>query len=317
MLLMFQDVTMYTETIPIFYLALGIPIVVIAIIISISTIFLHIIKLMFKKTDFEKFWSKLEEKSRNSSPLLRDTLRKIPHVFTFVGLFVVWSIGVDFIVNLSGSTSGMIPTENDMASLYIRLISQPGSIKDVMFSLGWFYYLLFFFFYGLNFIMLANEYTRKVNGLAFPFNFICRVFFREGEKESYGAYLYFALGQMFAAFITPPMVFFAILGISSIADLLTSQIGIRFGNHKIRWNREKSWEGTIAGLVGCFIISFFFVGLIWAIIFTLSFLVFDILTNKPLNLSDNLLIPIGTASIYFIIRFLFDLNFYTIFLIWI
>jgi dolichol kinase len=122
---------------------------------------------------------------------------------------------------------------------------------------------------------------------------------------------------MFAAFITPPMVFFAILGISSIADLLTSQIGIRYGKHKIGWNQEKSWEGTFAGVIGCFIISFLFVGFLWAMIFTITFLIFDIFTNKPINLSDNLLIPMGTAAIYFIVRFIFDLNYNTIFLSWI
>jgi dolichol kinase len=233
----------------------------------------------------------------------------------FIGLFVVWNVGAILVIDFSGSTSGMIPEVKDMARLYFKLIMNPNNIKEVLFSLGWFYYLLFFFFYILNLIMLANEFTRKTTLFAFPFNFICRIFFCEEEKLNYGAYLYFTIGQLFAAFITPPMVFFAILGISSISDLLTSQIGIRYGKNKIKWNKDKSWQGTLAGIISCFLISFFFIGLVWAIIFTIAFLIFDVITNKPLKLSDNLLLPIGLGLIYIVTQFLCNLDLITIFLI--
>ena len=116
------------------------------------------------------------------------------------------------------------------------------------------------------------------------------------EREKYGTYLYFTIGQMFSAFISPPMVFLAILGMSSISDSMTSQIGIRYGKHHILWNEKKTWEGTIAGIITTFIISFLFVGMLWALIFTVLFLLFDIFTNKPINISDNLLIPIGCGK---------------------
>ena len=315
--LMYQESILYLEIIPIFSYTLVLPIFIISIVIVISTFILFLIRKYTKKKDFNKFWMRVEENSKKRSKLLRDTLRKIPHVIMFVGLFVVWFIGSRFVFDFSGSTSGMIPEVQDMARLYFNLIKNPNAISEVLFSLGWFYYLLFFFFYTLNLIMLANEFTRKTKKLAFPFNFACRIFFHEEERLNYGAYLYFTLGQMFAAFITPPMVFFAILGISSISDLLTSQIGIRYGKHKIRWNNEKSWQGTIAGVVSCFIISLLFMGVFWALIFSVAFLIFDIITNKPLKLSDNLLLPIGLGLLFTIIQFTFQLEFYTILLTWI
>jgi dolichol kinase len=315
--LMFQDITLYSDTIPIFSLALGLPLLIIGVIVLISTGILFLFKLFFKNKDLSKFWKSLEEKTNKRSKLRGDTYRKIPHVLIFVGLFVVWYIGIDFVRNFSGSIIGMIPDDNNMFRLFLKLLSEPNSISEVLFSLGWFYYLIFFFFYGFCFIILANELTRKVRFFAFPFNFLSSIFLCEEEKKGYGTYLYFAIGQMVAALLTPPMVFLTILGISSIADLATSQVGIRFGNNKIRWNKEKSWQGSIAGIIACFIICYFFMGIPWAFIFTFAFLLFDIFTNKPINLSDNLLIPIGSSLIFLFIRFFFNFDYYTILLAWI
>jgi len=315
--LMFQDITLYSDTIPIFSLALGLPVLIIGAIVLVSTLFLFLFKIIFKNKDLSKFWSSLEEKSSKRSKLRGDTYRKIPHVLIFLGLFLVWYLGVDFVMNLSGSISGMIPDDNNMFSFFLKIISEPNSISEVLFSLGWFYYLIFFFFYGFCLIILANELTRKVRFFAFPFNFLSNILLSEEEKKGYGTYLYFAIGQMVAALLTPPMVFLTILGISSIADLATSQIGIRFGKNKIRWNKEKSWEGSIAGIIACFIICLLFVGFYWAFIFTFAFLLFDIFTNKPIDISDNLLIPIGSSLIYLFIRFFFNFDYYTIILNWI
>jgi dolichol kinase len=110
------------------------------------------------------------------------------------------------------------------------------------------------------------------------------------------------------------MVFLSILGMSSISDLMTSQIGIRYGKRHISWNKNKTWEGTIAGTVVSFIICSLFMGFYWALIFSFVFLIFDVITNKPLNLADNLLIPIGSSLIYVIIRFIFNFDYYLIIL---
>jgi dolichol kinase len=165
--------------------------------------------------------------------------------------------------------------------------------------------------------MLANEFTRKSRQFSFPFTFFTKIYLSEKEKQNYGTYLYFAIGQMFAAFVCPPMVFFTILGIGSISDLMTSQIGIRFGKTNISWNKIKTWEGTIAGTLSTFLLGFLFVGIFWSLIFTFAFLIIDIFTDKPINISDNLLIPIGFSLIYLFIRFFFNLDYYTIILFWI
>lgn len=165
--------------------------------------------------------------------------------------------------------------------------------------------------------MITNEFTRKSSRYVLPFNYISKFVLHEEEIEGYGSYLYFVIGHLFASLFCPPMVFFAILGISSIADLIASQVGMRYGKRPIRWHSRKTWEGTITATVTCFLITFLFVGAIWGIIFSIAFLFFDTITGKGFkekNISDNILIPIGCALIYLIVRFVFNLNYHTIIL---
>ncbi len=313
-LLMFLDGTLYFETVPIFYRTFGLPLLIIGAIILISSILLFSYKKIFKYKDLSKFWSSLEEKTNKRSKLRGDIYRKIPHVLIFIGLLFIWYLGVIFVKEVSGSISGMIPDENNMFLVFLTIMTEPNSIGAVLFSFGWFYYLLFFFFYGFCLITLANEFTRKTKKLGFPFNFLCHVLLCEEEKRSYGTYLFFAIGQMVAALITPPMVFLTILGMSSLADLATSQVGIRYGKNKIKWNNDKSWQGAFAGIVASFIICMLFIGIYWAFIFTIAFFIFDVFTNKPFNVSDNLLIPFGSSLIFLFVRFIFNLDYYTIIL---
>ncbi|MFX1453973.1 MAG: hypothetical protein ACFFDB_01225 [Promethearchaeota archaeon] len=316
LLLMNQEVVLQDFFVPLWFLLLGIPMLFPGILILISTLITHFYKKIVKK-DLSELGGKLEGKRKNWSKAKRDTLRKINHVFIFIGLLAVWYIGLYVVFLIIHSSTGMIPEENNMVLQYLKLLNEPDSMIDVLFSFGWFYYLLFFFFYLLCMFMLANEFTRKSKSIVFPFNFFTRLYLTDEEQKNYGTYLYFAIGQMFAAFISPPMILFAILGISSISDLVTSQIGIRYGKTRISWNKEKTWEGTLAGTLVTFIICFLFIGIFWSIIFSIAFLIFDILTNKPFNVSDNLLIPIGCSLIYILIRFFFNLDYYTILLIWI
>ncbi|MFX1312172.1 MAG: diacylglycerol/polyprenol kinase family protein [Promethearchaeota archaeon] len=311
-----QDTKLRSSIMPLWLLSLGIPLIIVLLLTIISTILVQLYKRVLKKDLFDLV-DKLELKQKNLSKAKKDALRKLNHLLIFVGLFIVWYIGLEVVQFYTNSSAGMIPEENDMLFLYFQILNEQDSIAKVMYILGWFYYLLFFFFYTILLIMLANEYNRKSHFFSFPFTIFPKLYLTEEEKENYGTYLYFAIGHAFVAFICPPMIFFAILGISSIADLMSSQIGIRHGRHHISWNKEKTWEGTIAGILTTYAICFFFIGHFWSAIFSIAFFTFDIFTKKPINLSDNLLIPIGCGLLYILIRFFFKLDFYTIILAWI
>ncbi len=308
-ILMYQDFTLHLDLVPGFLFGFSFPIAI-NLLLILSTSFLVILfKKCFKSKDLKKFQSRMELKLAERSKARSDTYRKIPHILIFIGLLVLWLIGAVFVNNMSGSTEGMIPVENNMFKLYIQLITTSANTKDVLFSLGWFYYLLFFFFYIFCIFMLFNELTRKSKRVSYPFNFFCSMFLCEDERNSYGTYLHFSIGLMFTSLITPPMVLLSILGICSISDLMTSQIGIRFGKNHIKWNQDKTWEGAVAGILSAFIICFIFVGPVWALIFTAVFFVFDIFTMKPLKVSDNLIVPIACGIFYLFIRFFFNLDY--------
>jgi len=315
LILMIQDILLPPIIVPLFFFALGIPLAFVVALLIISTGLVSLSKKKVKK-DFSKLNYKLLEKRKLWSKAKEDTLRKLNHVLIFIGLLVVWYIGLCLVLFFTGSSSGMIPTENNMLSVYIRILKEPNSIRDIMFSFGWFYYLLFFFFYILSLFMLANEFARKSRIFSFPFTIFPKLYLSDEERENYGTYLYFAIGQMFAAFICPPMVFFTILGISSISDLVTSQVGIRYGSSYILWNKRKTWEGSLAGMFTTFIICFFFIGIYWGVFFSLVFLIFDIFTDTPIKLSDNLLIPIGCSFTYVLLRFFLNLEYSSFILQW-
>jgi dolichol kinase len=311
-----QDLTLRLFFIPLWLICFGIPILLVGFLGLISTVINYSIKEDVQK-DISILGNKLEKKRLNWSKTKKDSFRKLNHILIFIGLLIVWYIGL-YIANIfTGSSTGMIPEENNMLLLYLRIINDPESINDVLFSLGWFYYILFFFFYIMSMFILLNEFARKSKKFYFPFTFFTKIYLSDKEKKNYGTYLYFTIGQMFAAFLCPPMVFFTILGTSSISDLMTSQIGIRWGKKHILWNKIKTWEGAIAGMITTLIISLLFVGILWSIIFALVFFLIDISTDKPLNISDNLLIPIGFSLIFLSVRFFCNLDYYTMLLFWI
>ena len=319
LILMVQDEDLHQETLPLFTFTLLLPIVLVGATILISTALVGLFRLTAKEKDISKFENRMENKLKELSKIKKDIMRKINHVLIFIGLVGVWYISYDTVRGYAKNDDNnknikIDPDTTNMLYLYFRILTKPKSIENIMLSLQWFYYVLFFFFYIFCIIMLVNELTRKTRYLAFPFNILPILIMSDEEKQSYCTYLYFSIGQMFAAFLCPPMVFFAILGMSSIGDLMTSQIGIRYGKRHISWNTNKTYEGTIAGTITCFIICVIFIGPFYGLLLAGAFMIFDMITSEPIKLSDNLLIPIGCAIIYVIVRYALDVDYFSVIL---
>ncbi|MGV9171317.1 MAG: diacylglycerol/polyprenol kinase family protein [Promethearchaeia archaeon] len=309
MALMYQDPASRSNITEMWELILGIPILVIGAIVGVSSVAVILFKVVFGPKDFSDLKTRSQKKMNDMEKTRRDTYRKISHVLIFIGLFIVWYLGVDVVKSSGERWVDMCPEDNNMLNMYFSLLSERNVIKDIILSLGWLYTLFFTFFYSFCLLLLINEITRKTKCFRFPFNLLPELVMSEEEIESYGTYLYFAIGQMFAAFICPPMVYFAILGMSGIGDLMTSQIGIRFGKKNIFWNKKKTWEGTIAGTITSFLVCYMFVGWLWSLIFALAFMCIDLFTNKPLKVSDNLLIPIGCSILFVLLRYYLDFTY--------
>ncbi|MFX1411091.1 MAG: hypothetical protein ACFFA6_12120, partial [Promethearchaeota archaeon] len=161
-----QDVELHEIILPIWLLTLGIPLILIIIIVFVSTGLAYFYKKILKKDNIN-LEQRIEQKLKNKSKIKKDVYRKINHILIFIGLLIIWVIGVEIVKSYTGTTLGMIPEENNMLLVYFKVLSKPDSIKEVLFLFGWFYYLLFFFFYTFCLFMLTNEFTRKSKYLSF------------------------------------------------------------------------------------------------------------------------------------------------------
>ncbi|MBN1801335.1 MAG: hypothetical protein JW891_07505 [Candidatus Lokiarchaeota archaeon] len=297
------------------------PIVALILLIFFSTTLNNVIKYRFSFTlkFFYELETRLTQKIQVMNQTRQDTVRKINHVLMFVGLLVLWYICVVILLSVVGSLKGMIPEEQNVILVFFLMFSDQISPASALLNFGWFYYVIFYVFYVLFIVMIANEFTRKSHRTCLPFNYISRIVLTDEEIRSYGTYLYFSIGHLLASLFCPPMVFFAILGVSSIADLVASQVGIRFGKKQIRWNRKKTWEGSIAASLACFFICLLFVGITLSILFSVVFLVVDIITGvgfRNLNLSDNLLTPIALTLVYIFVEMAFNVPHQALLVFW-
>ena len=91
---MFQDITLHLDLIPLWMFTLGVPILIITFIILISSLLVYFFKLLFKSRSLKHFYIKMEQKLKEKSKIKRDLYRKIPHLLIFIGIFILWLIGI-------------------------------------------------------------------------------------------------------------------------------------------------------------------------------------------------------------------------------
>jgi dolichol kinase len=86
----------------------------------------------------------------------------------------------------------------------------------------------------------------------------------------------------------------------TFADPASSTIGIKFGKHRFSWNK-KSLEGVIAGTAAAFATMYVFVGLVYAILGALGFAFIDLITPKPVQISDNMAMPLICTTLFVVL----------------
>jgi dolichol kinase len=147
-------------------------------------------------------------------------------------------------------------------------------------------------------IVTFVDTTRRFPGWCFPLsNFMTRLC-REAEVAGRQSALVMVAGFTLAAIVLPPIPIFAILGAAVFGDAAASQVGMRVGTHKIAWNPEKSWEGLAAGTFSS-LIAIAVAGPIYGVVAALAFALVDAVTERPVRVSDNLLLPLVTAAAFF------------------
>ena len=86
----------------------------------------------------------------------------------------------------------------------------------------------------------------------------------------------------------------------SIGDTFAALVGQKYGKYRIG---NKTFEGFIGGFSVCILTSFFFPTISWINKF-LGSLAASLIELSPINIDDNLTIPIGAGTLMTILRYL-------------
>lgn len=119
---------------------------------------------------------------------------------------------------------------------------------------------------------------------------------REGENPGEGA-LYNALGILFAVGLLRNDVAAAIsvILILALGDGLATFVGTNYGRHKLPWNKEKTFEGTIGFTAGA--MCALFVMPISATILIVVLAAF--VESLPIKVNDNIALPVVSSLLYY------------------
>ncbi|MDQ1261362.1 MAG: Cytidylyltransferase family protein [Euryarchaeota archaeon] len=121
---------------------------------------------------------------------------------------------------------------------------------------------------------------------------------REGEIPGEGA-LYNALGILFALSVLRNNYAAAIsvVLILALGDGFATYIGTRYGKHKLPWNKNKTFEGSIGFAAGA-ICALFVMPIPATIPVVMSA---TIIESLPLRVNDNIVLPVISSLLYLII----------------
>jgi dolichol kinase len=223
----------------------------------------------------------------------RDLSRKFTHILFFICMFVAFRITVAVMIHM-----GIFPgTPEEVASLVweVRpeIILWPWQWYG---NIGIFHMVMMFIFLVTHEVMFQIEVFRKSTKWFGPLSLAATKLLKPKEINSIASFTPFMTGLLFASMFLPPYPVFALIYLMVVADTAASQYGMRKGRKRIPWNPSKSLGGTVAGYIasfGCIL----FVGPAWGIIGAFVFVFTDLITEKPIDIADNLLIPVlGTGA---------------------
>jgi dolichol kinase len=267
-----------------------VPIAILWILFIVSTIWFRRKNKIPNISELKRKYAEINQ----SDMLMEDMKRKGAHVAFFIILwlviFIAIPIGILVEPSLLGDQFKIWEFNGNISSdlfLYYNFLINPSTINQF----GFIHLILIvgFIFSAYGFIMFETIRHSKV--FYFPTTSWFTRYLKTEEHEHIASYCYFFLAAPFAAFILPPLYSIAILGVTTIGDLLASQIGMRFGRSKIRINPHKSKAGRLAGTLGSLVITTIFIGPFFGIAAAFIFYLTDTLTETPIHVSDNLANP--------------------------
>lgn len=260
------------------------------------------------------FMKPVDEDFQNSKENLHEFLRKFFHFFVFFGslLFVVLYTAISkdtFTQYPDFGIYGRNPIWEDsfLAPLNVDFEVKPTFYSPTQMQIG----MVIFFMIAMPFGIIS-EYFRLNPRLGIPFQPLFVKSLRPHEQHNAADYYYFTFGFFAAVFLLPAAAAFGVLCVMCFGDTFASLVGKRWPKskkHHIRWEEKKCWEGSIAGFIATLFSAVWFVGWIPALILSVIFIIFDLVTPTTLKISDNFLYPfVGVLVLFSIFVFGFQMD---------
>ena len=163
------------------------------------------------------------------------------------------------------------------------------------------------FFAIAAFFFVYAEHVKRAKPI-FGFRRLVFFFEKRGSSRPFVGAFWFYMGSGIAFVLFPLNIALAASAILSVGDSFSTIFGVHFGKHKIIG--KKSLEGSLAFLIGSFLISLIFVKPLIAFLGALVGALVELYTpdkirNKKVHwvFDDNLLIPIISGAVMFILLF--------------
>ncbi len=261
-------------------------------------VFSNLIQVVVRKKEKKRRWgTEMAEYPDPDSKIKKrlDLQRKATHIIIFISIFIIMAIIRPYASEYDEYTFWGDETGG---SIFQRLgESPPFSVAQG---------ILILFFYVLSLVFLFIEVTRISTWKYshFPLHQTIQRTLRKKELDSIASYTHFSVGFLFASLFLMPTLLLAAFALFSLGDVMAATIGIRYGKHKIPFNKDKSWEGTLGGFLFSFIPAMLFVGPIWGLLAGIMFVLIDIFSPTPILIADNILIPMACVGLFMILSLL-------------
>lgn len=130
---------------------------------------------------------------------------------------------------------------------------------------------------------------------------ILSLVYRDNELTGFSieplSYILSVLSLLSLSFFINERICFAAIAILAAGDGFAGVIGRRYGRHRLPFNKNKSWEGSVSGFIAASLAGFYFVG---AVALAGSF--FGMLAGS-INKHDNIAVPYVALVAMMLVRY--------------
>ena len=111
------------------------------------------------------------------------------------------------------------------------------------------------------------------------------------------SYFISVLSLLYLSFFVDERICFAAIAVLAAGDGLAGVIGRRYGRHRLSFNKNKSWEGSLSGFAAASLSGFYFAG---GIAFAGS--AFGMMAGA-INKHDNIAVPYAALTAMVVVRY--------------